>query len=64
MTDERRPEELADERATVEQRAALDDLDDCAELEALDRTLHALTHAVLALEARVEELTCYVAKLG
>jgi hypothetical protein len=53
------PAEQADARARGHRRIAY---------EAMERDpegpLAALTHALLAVEARVEELCCYVARLG
>jgi hypothetical protein len=55
---DREPGADADERAVRHRRAALDAARD------LDAADAAVMHAILALEARVEELTCFVARLG
>ena len=49
-----------DERAAHHRRVALDALTD----DGAHATVVALVEALLALEARVEELTCYVSLLG
>lgn len=46
-----------DERAARHRQAALEAVDE------LDRRDQAIVNALLAIEARVDELTCYVAQL-
>jgi hypothetical protein len=58
-SDSQEPGEEQDERAVQHRRKALAALDD-----GQHQPVEALVHALLALEARVEEMSVYVTRLG